>query len=116
MKLDRDMKENEGRGKYALVRLRTVEDGSEAARLLFRLDSLGVVDWGRKGDADEFFVIKLRDKYADAALKAYSDAAAEDARRETDEEKSRNLFQWSIAVLRLVERSGVFSPFCKRPD
>lgn len=116
MKMDRNIKENGGKGKYALVRLRDVKDGSEAMKLLHRLAELGHLDWGYVGEEDEFFVIKLRDKYADAAIRAYSDAVVKDACKEPDEEKSRDLFQWAIQVQKLNDRAGSLSPFCKQPD
>jgi hypothetical protein len=115
MKLDRNIGDS-GKGKYALVRLRKIEDGSEAAMLLLRLAKLGHVDWGEVGARDEFFVVKLRDKYASAAIKGYSDAAADDARKELDEGRSRDKFQWAIQVQGLGDRAGFLSPFCKEPD
>jgi hypothetical protein len=115
MKLDRNIN-GTGKGKYALVRLRGIEDGSEAAMLLMRLAKLGHVDWGEVGGRDEFFVVKLRDKYAPAAIKGYSDAAADDARKELDEARSRDKFQWAIQVQGLGDRAGILSPFCREPD
>lgn len=53
MKLDRHINPD-GRGKYALINLRTNK-----------------VEWG--GD-DQFFVLKYKDKFAVAALKAYAAA------------------------------------------
>jgi hypothetical protein len=43
MKLDRNIN-NDGKGKYALVRLRNIEPDSEASSLLKRLDELGYLD------------------------------------------------------------------------
>ena len=102
MKLDRNVNKD-GRGKYALVRLRNIEKGSEAYGLLNRLEQLGHLDWGVVGQPDEFFVIKLRDKYAGAALRAYADAVQDDV-------------QYAIQVLGVAARAGVQSPFCKEPD
>lgn len=59
MKLDRNVNSN-GRGKYAIINLRT-----------------NLVEWGDTPD-QEFFVIKLKDKYAEAALMAYANAANAD--------------------------------------
>lgn len=103
MMLDRDINED-GKDKYAVVRLRTIEKGSEAQRLLNHLDELGVLDWGRVGEPDEFFIIKLRDKYARSALRAYATNAFQE-----DEEYGR-------AIDELANRSGKSSPHCKRPD
>ena len=115
MKLDRDINKNE-KGKYALVRLRTIEKGSEAQRLLDRLDELGVLDCGYFGQMDEFFVIKLRDKYADAAISAYVLAVMLDANRIADENEYRSLVQYGLRVQELLMRSGSLSKYCKRPD
>jgi len=115
MKLDRDINKD-GKGKYALVRLRTITNDSEAAGLLARLCELGVLDWGNVGAPDEFFLMRLKDKYAGEALSAYADAVALDARRELDEARSRDKFQYAIAVQKLCTRAGTLSPFCKEPD
>jgi hypothetical protein len=115
MKLDRNQNDD-GKGKYALVRLRKIEEGSEAAALLIRLAELGHVDWGTVGSQDEFFVVKLRDRYAAAAIKGYSDAASDDARTEPDEARSRDKFQWAIQVQGLGDRAGILSEHCKDPD
>ena len=102
MKLDRETHE-EGRGKYALVRLRGIGPEDEARANLKRLDELGLIDWGLKGEKDEFFVIKLRDDNAEAGLRAYADRAAL-----SDPE-------WGAAVGELADRAAV-SPFKKMPD
>lgn len=56
MKLDRNSNPD-GRGKYALINLRTNK-----------------VEWG---DEDQFFVIKYKDRFAEAALRAYAAAVRE---------------------------------------
>ena len=101
MKLDRN---EVGRNKYALVRLRGIEQNSEADRLLQRLEELGHIDFGYVGSPDEFFVLKLHDLYALPALIGYAAGAKED-----DPEYSRE-------VLGLANRAGVLSPHRKRPD
>jgi hypothetical protein len=108
MKLDRNDPNNVGAGKYALVNLRRFRDldaatRSEARDLLERLDALGVIDKGAKGESDEFFVIKLKDKYAEPALMAYANAAV-------DEDK-----EWAVQVLALADRAGRH-PDKKTPD
>lgn len=101
MKLDRN--ENpDGRGKYALVRLRGLT--SDDAKHLLALSNSGCVDFGAPNKIDEFFVIKLRDKYAQAALRGYSYAAYAD-----DPE-------WAGEVSELAARSGPGSKFGKQPD
>lgn len=86
MKMDRNINPD-GRGKYALLNLRTNQ-----------------VQWGLVGEEDEFFVIKLKDKYARDALLAYARAAYADD------------IDWSMEVADLAERAGAQSPFCKAPD
>ena len=104
MQMDRNLNPD-GRGKYALIRLR---DGDPKA---VRIDGedcwatpRGSIDFGKVGAADEFFVIKLKDKYAQAALMAYADAARAD-----DPE-------WAGEVEVLAMRSGPSHPLCERPD
>jgi hypothetical protein len=116
MKLDRNIRGKDGKGKYALVRLRSIEPGDKAHVLLKQLEVLGVLDWGVVGDPDEFFVIKLRDKYAAPAIAAYAKAVAADANAEVDEIAYKEKVQWSLDVQKLGERAGVLSPFCKQPD
>jgi len=115
MKLDRDIN-TDRKGKYAVVRLRNIKLGDEAHDLLERLKELGHLDWGAPGYPDEFFVIKLRDKYADAALEAYANAVLLDSQRESDEERSKSKYQYAIAVQKLLQRAGSLSEFCKEPD
>lgn len=82
MKLDRNA-EPTGVGKYALVNMRRYralppDKAQEAHDLLGRLDALGIIDTGARGATDEFFVVKLKDRYAEPALTAYANAAAAD--------------------------------------
>jgi hypothetical protein len=115
MKLDRNIN-SDGKGKYALVRLRTIQNTDEAYALLRRLEALGVLDWGCVGQPDEFFVIKLRDKFAPAALEAYSKAVIDEASAIEDEKRAFSLFQYGHQVHALCERAGTLSEFCKEPD
>lgn len=113
MRLDRNIADN-GRGKYALLKLRELDnrmtDGPfreldpEIAAALQLLTDEGILDDGEAGTSSEFFVIRLRDKYAKAALQAYAAEAATD-----DPEYARE-------VSELASRSGLDSPFCKSPD
>ena len=103
MKLDRSTNSG-GKGKYAVVKLRNICHGDAAWMALKELDARGCVDLGEVGKPDEFFVIKLRDKYARAALSAYADAALVD-----DPE-------YAAEVAKLAGRSGEKSPHCKTPD
>mgnify|MGYP001570027167 CR=1 FL=1 len=61
------------------------------------------VEWGDTA-ADEFFIIKLKDKYARAALRAYANQASLD-----DEE-------YANEVRELADRSGPSHPLHKKPD
>lgn len=115
MKLDRNINQD-GKGKYALVRLRGIEPNSEAMVLLQKLASLGHVDFGDVGAPDEFFVIKLRDVYSPEAIRAYADAVMEAARGEVDPDKAKGMAQYALDVQRLNQRSGSLSEFCKEPD
>jgi hypothetical protein len=102
MKLDRNTNKD-GAGKYALVRLRgTLSEDAKYALAL--LQEEGVLDWGRRGDDDEFFVIRLKDKYAADALASYARAARKDDA------------EWANEVDALAARSGPNHPLCKRPD
>lgn len=76
MKLDRNINEN-GKGKYALLNLRTEQ-----------------LEWGKVGERDEFFVIKLKDIGAPRALEGYAKAYDE-----FDPE-------WSAEIREMAKRSG----------
>lgn len=110
MKLDRNITTETGYdGKYALVlcrRLRELssDERTDAERALGVLERLGVIDEGAAHSASEFFVIRLKDKYAGAALQSYADEASID-----DPE-------WAAEVEKLVGRAGRCSPYCKSPD
>lgn len=121
MRLDRNIHSNEGRGKYAIVKLRAIAamepDGApgsapdiqinnwnavvDAIATLKRHD---VLDYGSHQSDAEFFLIRLKDKYARAALLAYALAAEADDR------------QYAAEVSELANRAGYLSPWCKRPD
>lgn len=102
MKLDRNIT-NPRRGKYALIKLRLRDApiileptadvaGGKGAKYLPVLAE--AVDFGDSEDSD-FFVIRLKDKYAGPALAAYAGAAMMD-----DPEYGREimrLFQIALA-------------------
>jgi len=89
--------------KYALVRLQKIE--SPADRVAVETLALGgTVEFGQPGDENEFFVIKLKDKYAPRALDAYAQAAMVDGQTEYAQE-----------VMALARRAA-FHPKSKRPD
>ena len=112
MKLDRNINDD-GLGKYAILNLRRLEEyrsgsfqqlAEPIANALDLLKREGILDWGRVGTESEFFLIKLKDKYAHEALEAYAAAAASD-----DPE-------YAAEIAEMAMRSGPASPFCKRPD
>jgi hypothetical protein len=118
MKLDRNINQD-GKGKYALVRLRNIEVGSAAWECLRQLHRWGHLDYGEPGASDEFFVIKLRDKYAADGLGGYADAVMADAHKhaaEGDGSKYSELMQYATEVQRMTLRSGALSAWCKEPD
>ena len=117
MKLDRN-DEGSGRwpgtGKYALVLLREVENyrqgtfGELPQKLVDAfetLEELGILDMGAVNTPSEFFVMRLKDRYSKAGLRAYAEAAALDDNME-----------WSREVQELADRAGIDHPHCKRPD
>jgi hypothetical protein len=113
MKLDRNINGN-GRGKYALLKLRKVADfntpGSPGymhhASIKSAMDLLerhGILDWGTTRET-EFFLIRLKDKYAGRSLRAYAVAAYTDDREYAEE------------ISKLAARAGADHPLCKKPD
>lgn len=125
MILDRDI-DSSGKGKYGLVNNRRLQeiiqprraddDGNDESMVKIRramvvreavalLEREGIIDWGLPGTKSEFFVLKLRDAWADDALFRY--ALSANHAGEGD---------YARGVEELAERAGVNSPFCKRPD
>ncbi len=111
MRLDRNVND---RGKYALIKNRVlatfVEPGpfggglvGPVADAIAVLEKAGVLDWGDKPET-EFFVIRLKDRYANPALAAYAMGAyPEDP-------------QYGQEVAEMAKRSGLYHPNCKKPD
>ena len=84
MRLDRNLSPT-GKQKYALIKLRdeemaksrgwgVIDEGGGKKRLAIPQES---IDYGSTPDTD-FFVIRLKDKYAGPALAAYAAAAMDD--------------------------------------
>lgn len=78
MRLDRNVNPD-GRGKYALIHLRKLNDvPNRSKRKLCRaLDFLNeheLVAWGGDNPRDQFFVLKYKDMFAADALLAYANA------------------------------------------
>lgn len=114
MKLDRKINDN-GRGKYALLKLRKLDEFTEPgdpfqqvapkiADAIKTLEDAGILDWGLTGTDAEFFVMRLKDRHARLALHAYAESAHHD-----DPEYAGEIGE-------LASRSGVNSPWCKNPD
>lgn len=110
MKLDR---ETLGRNKYALIKNRKLDElmasdmadktKAEMQNALVLLKELGVLDVG-DSPATEFFVMRLKDRFAAPALSMYSQhAAAVD-------------LEYAKAVGDLAKRAGMSHPLCKNPD
>lgn len=114
MKLDRNIVGNGGRGKYAIIKLRELDTYTEQgafgevskpiADAIKTLEEAGILDWGLEGSEGEFFLIRLKDKYARTALLAYAIGARVDDNEYADE------------IASMAERAGPRSLFCKRPD
>jgi hypothetical protein len=101
MQLDRNIT-TPRRGKYALIKLRGITSLSADLEDAFKtLQNHGLLDWG--GADSDFFVIRLKDKYAAPALAAYALAAY----REDPE--------WSLEVLNLA-KAAAEHPDQKVPD
>lgn len=75
MKLDRNIT-TPRRGKYALIKLRVDQPVHANGMAMVNSDA---VDYGDTSDTD-FFVIRLKDRYAAPALRAYANAARNDDR------------------------------------
>ncbi len=99
MKLDRNIT-NPKRGKYALIKLRDCVPVRSAEGITFPVEA---VDFGDTEDTD-FFVIRLKDKYASVALRAYALAAGQDGQTEYADE------------IHLLADQSLFHPNRKLPD
>lgn len=102
MKLDRTIN-GDGRGKYAILKLRRQskpisDDLMECAN---KLRAAGLLEFNDNPETD-FFVIKLKDKYAAPALGAYAAAALSD-----DPEYAAEIFN--------LARTAATHPSQKRP-
>lgn len=109
MKLDRNIVGKGGRGKYALVLMRNYPkpDAPELAEVQHALRCLernGMMDYGEAHGPSEFFLVRLKDRFAQPALQAYADEA-----RMVDPE-------WAHQVDELTTRAGTANRHCKTPD
>lgn len=113
MKLDRNENDNR-RGKYALILMRQLalcesnkifeQYTPEIAAALETLEKAGALDWGAAGTDAEFFLIRLKDRHAAAALSAYARSAEEFGEDEWAEE------------VRALASQAAMHPNKKQPD
>jgi len=125
MKLDRNAN---GRGKYAIINLRKLDETRVAMATvdpqttrnvlpqslevaLATLQEYGLIEYGEPGTENEFFVIKLKDTYAGAALVAYADAVWRPENAASVDEVT-----YAEEVRALAKRAGRHSQWCKKPD
>lgn len=98
----------DGIGKYALLNLAKGIDSTAPKTLETVIKAIHknpkIIEFGLPHSQEEFFVIKLKDKYACAALTAYAYAAEIDDQEYADEIKE------------LAKRAGINSLYCKKPD
>ena len=103
MKLDRNINPD-GRGKYALLNLRDTDLRLDEIKVrLTEALGPGVLEFG-DNDQTEFFVIKLKDKYAAEALATYASKAREDGQAE-----------YAAEIMELALKAQ-HHPCLKRPD
>lgn len=96
-----------GTGKYAVVNMREVRNHDKAAEILAKLAFLeheGVLDFGTANTENEFFVLRVKDRFANDALSAYAEAASG-----YDQEYAED-------VRKIADRAGTNSIYCKMPD
>jgi hypothetical protein len=120
MKLDRNIN-GDGRGKYGLIKTRRLQEiigpisnscnaknmdevnAMKVREAIKLLEEEGILDWGTTAKT-EFFVVRLKDQFAGAALTGYALAA-----RKVDSEYARE-------VANLAQRAGSRNPYCRMPD
>ncbi len=103
MKLDRNINKD-GKGKYALILLRDVENWKTPEELADAIKTNPkIVDYGFRHHESEFFVIRLKDKHAEAALMAYANSIA-------DEDE-----QFAGQIVAMAQRAASH-PNKKKPD
>jgi hypothetical protein len=116
VRLDRNTPENEGRGEYAILKLRKsaeclgksqsyfVNTGNRVRAAIHVLEEEGILDGGEEGTDAEFFLIRLKDMFAASAVYSYAESAmVHDP-------------EYGSEVYALAARSGPDNPFCKLPD
>jgi hypothetical protein len=122
MKLDRSVTKL-GYGKYAAINMRRYDQlpagGAErdaAGAAMQTLQKLGLLDHSDAGNPEEFFLIKLKDKFAVPALDAYAQAVVSAAYDCSDDvPPDEGLLEYFRDVNELVERAANH-PLKKQPD
>jgi hypothetical protein len=111
-KMDLDRNINfDGTGKYALVKMRKLAECRNGPHALAIEDAVktlvdhGILDYGFLNSESEFFVIRLKDKYAQWPLNEYANAAEHDGQ-----------WEYGAKVRELAMRAGPASKWCKQPD
>ena len=99
MKLDRNINPD-GSGKYALINLRTQK-----------------IEWGNT-PATEFFVIKIKDRFAEQAFHGYIKAIRDYIRKNPDnlsDKELNSLEEYKVEIMGLRLKAK-FHPDMKTPD
>lgn len=109
MELDRTLN-SDGKGKYALINLRKLDGNPQSVAELVEmlLKNPEAVEFGNVGSENEFFVIKLKDIHADAALHAYAKDVLDNGKPEHQ--------PYAGQIIEMANRAGVVHPHCKNPD
>lgn len=105
MRLDRNINDD-GKGKYALILMREIPGNPTTPEELAQaiVENPQCIDFGSRGSDSEYFLIRLKDKYAPAALNAYAEAAKDDDNEE-----------WGFQVQGMAHRAEKH-PGKKTPD
>lgn len=115
MKLDRN-KNQDGRGKYALVNIRELDGFAEDSKVRNAFEILrksGVVTLGNETGGDQFFVMKYKDVFTSPALFAYA-RAIRDYLRENDGQANPSLLEFQREIEEEAKRASLLGT--KIPD
>jgi hypothetical protein len=112
--LIRDMSPD-GKCKYALVRLDRLREASPVTKALGegaldQLQSMDLLEYGEKGTAEEFFVLKLKDRFAARAIEEYARQVRVHARQFDNPEwldQFNDLMDYAKSLAALADRAYV---------
>jgi len=116
IKLDRNINED-GKGKYALINLRKIPGPRiiNASQLAAAIeDNPDCVEFGEVGSDNEFFVFKLKDIFAEYALRAYAHSIYKYVEVENPKNK-KELIEYAREIYKLSSQS-ILHPNRKIPD